>query len=142
MLQIISSNEALKRAAHFYARILGLTEGTVIITVIDNHEHLGVCDYFRAGNLAFIILETMEDPEDLFQTLAHEMVHAKQYIKGELNFDRYEEDIAEWNGTHYSISDELDEAYWFAPWEVEAYGMQVGLVEMYLRELEKSGSIH
>ncbi len=142
MLHIICENEALKRAAHFYGRTLGLTDGTVVITLIDEHEHLGICDYFRAGNLAFIVLAKPEEPEELFCTLAHEMVHAKQYMKGELNFDKHEEYLAEWHGALYSISDELDEAYWFAPWEVEAYGMQIGLVELYLRELEKSGSVH
>lgn len=50
-------------------------------------------------------------------TLAHEMVHFKQYAKGHLRKDG---DIFHWRGKQYSA----DMPYLDMPWEVEAYSKQ------------------
>lgn len=51
-------------------------------------------------------------------TLAHEMVHVKQYIHGELDTD-----VTSWYGEQ--IEDDVD--YWSHPWEIDAYGRAIGL---------------
>jgi hypothetical protein len=61
----------------------------------------------------------------MLMTLAHELVHVKQFAKGELN-----ESINAWSGKR--ISDKVD--YWDQPWEIEAHGREKGL---YVRFVEK-----
>jgi len=55
---------------------------------------------------------------DILDTLAHEMVHIKQYVYGETN-----ESLTRWKGQ--MISEDVD--YFNHPWEIEAYGMSRGL---------------
>ena len=55
---------------------------------------------------------------DILETLAHEMVHVKQYVYGETN-----EAMTRWRGK--KVNSNID--YWDEPWEVEANGMAVGL---------------
>jgi hypothetical protein len=56
---------------------------------------------------------------DILKTLAHEMVHVKQYIYGETN-----EKLSRWKGQRVD-ADSID--YWVQPWEIEAHGMEPGL---------------
>lgn len=60
---------------------------------------------------------------DIFETLAHEMVHIKQYVYGETN-----QALTRWKGQ--LISADVD--YFSHPWEIEAYGMSRGLVTKFV----------
>jgi len=60
---------------------------------------------------------------NIFSTLAHEMVHVKQYLNDELN-----EEMTLWKGKKVD-SDNMD--YWIHPWEIEASGIEVGLLYKY-----------
>ena len=65
-------------------------------------------------------------------TLAHEMVHIKQWAKGEM----YEYAVpgkVRFMKTKYDMND-LD--YWDYPWEIEAFGRQLGL---FVRFCEDNG---
>ena len=57
----------------------------------------------------------------LLETTAHEIVHAKQFARGEL----YENSANKhrWQGTWLN----KDPEYWDAPWEIEAHGREIGL---------------
>jgi len=58
----------------------------------------------------------------LLETVAHEMVHVKQFARGEL----YESTVANkhrWQGEWLN----KDPDYWDQPWEIEAHGREVGL---------------
>jgi len=57
---------------------------------------------------------------NIMSTLAHEMVHVKQYINGELD-----DAMTTWKGKKVN-SDKID--YWIQPWEVEAHGIEPGLL--------------
>lgn len=69
----------------------------------------------------------------MLQALAHEFVHAKQFAYGELK-DRYvkKQHITTWLG-----QDCTDLMYWDRPWEIEAYGLEPGLVAKFLHEYNK-----
>jgi hypothetical protein len=54
----------------------------------------------------------------LLETVAHEMVHVKQYTRKELMHDHV------WHGKTYN-PEKVD--YWDLPWEIEAHGREVGL---------------
>lgn len=54
----------------------------------------------------------------MMMTLAHEMVHVKQFAMGEL-----EENMNVWKGKRFSGKTD----YWDTPWEIEAHGREYGL---------------
>mgnify|MGYP001210788531 FL=1 len=58
----------------------------------------------------------------LLLTIAHEMVHVKQYARGEL-YQGTRIAKHRWQGKW--ISNNLD--YWDQPWEIEAAGREIGL---------------
>jgi hypothetical protein len=61
-------------------------------------------------------------------TLAHEMVHVKQHAKGELKSMLTERE-ERWHG-RYIKENELP--YFEKPWEIEAYGRELGLYQMFM----------
>ena len=65
-------------------------------------------------------------------TLAHEMVHIKQWAKGEM-YEYTTPGKVRFMKTKYDMND-LD--YWDFPWEIEAFGKQLGL---FVRFCEKMG---
>ena len=56
---------------------------------------------------------------NILDTLAHEMVHMKQFINNELNYN-----VDAWYGL--PVDTEVVD-YYSLPWEIEAYGREVGL---------------
>ena len=60
--------------------------------------------------------------------LAHEMVHVKQYAKGELK-DYMRTNKSKWKS---EIIDPAQLDYWEYPWEIEAHGREKGLYYKYL----------
>jgi hypothetical protein len=75
----------------------------------------------------------------IIKALAHEMVHVKQYAKGELQdyITPKKTDLVKWKGKKFTSSDDW-ENYWMSPWEIEAYGLEVGLYETYRIHLDNS----
>lgn len=66
----------------------------------------------------------------LLETVAHEMVHVKQYARRELTGDYT------WQGKTYSPK---KCSYWDQPWEIEAHGREVGL---FIRWAENENLAH
>ena len=72
---------------------------------------------------------------EILKTLGHELVHVKQYVKGELGTDRHGR--LRYNGVHYDPQNLLE--YFDLPYEIEAYGREKGLLVGFLaiwKELE------
>jgi hypothetical protein len=65
------------------------------------------------------------------RSLAHEMVHMKQFALGELKFDQ-ESGLAIWQGQFH---EEVE--YWDSPWEIEAEGRVPGLMYRYNAALKE-----
>jgi hypothetical protein len=59
-------------------------------------------------------------------TLAHEMVHVKQFAKDELDMA-----LCYWKGKDHSST-----GYWKQPWEVEARKLQIKLMNSFMKEYE------
>jgi hypothetical protein len=75
--------------------------------------------------------------KNLMLDLAHELVHVKQYLNNEL-FD-YVAGGVRYKGTYFDASKlTSDEEYYDSPWEIEAYGREHGLVEMFNNKMEES----
>lgn len=88
------------------------------------------CDYFEDGNKIrdfTITIDPNLGKRNMLLAIAHEMVHVKQYAKGELkdmraNKVKFRNEVIE--------SNEMD--YWDMPWEIEAHGREKGLYFKFL----------
>lgn len=83
----------------------------------DNH----ICREFT------IIVNKKLNKKTTLISLAHEMVHVKQYAKGELK-DYLRNDKVKWCGKVFCL-DKVK--YWSSPWEKEAYKKDSLLYELY-----------
>lgn len=61
----------------------------------------------------------------MMMTLAHEMVHVKQFALGELD-----ENMTVWKGKRMSSKTD----YWDTPWEIEAHGREYGLWSRFAKQ--------
>lgn len=81
-----------------------------------------------------IVCRTLiSQPKPLFETLAHELVHARQYLHGDLQFKRKREywkgELIKEEHSHYEhIMKMTDSAYKKLPWEREAYSISKKLL--------------
>lgn len=64
------------------------------------------------------------------RTICHEMVHVKQYAKGEMRQSWRPAKMTRFNGELYP--DDMD--YWDQPWEIEAFGREDGLYTRWVDE--------
>jgi hypothetical protein len=67
----------------------------------------------------------------MLETVAHEMVHVKQYARRELHPSKHT-----WMGKTYNPK---KTSYWDLPWEIEAHGRETGL---FVRWAEKERIAH
>lgn len=67
----------------------------------------------------------------MLSTVAHELVHVKQFSRGEL-YDSTVKDRTRWQGEWLKRTPD----YYDLPWEIEAYGREVGL---FVRWAEEKG---
>lgn len=64
--------------------------------------------------------------------LAHEMVHVKQYARGEMRYIKSRRQV-KFNKQYYNN----DYFYFERPWEIEAFGRELGLYQMYRTKGDK-----
>lgn len=64
-----------------------------------------------------MIIDSKLDYERLLVTLSHEMVHVKQYAKGQVKASRSCK-------THYWMGKQVRKGYYEQPWEIEAYSKE------------------
>lgn len=107
---------------------------TLDIEVYKNLDVEGECvdeDGTRNPRYFTISLKSNEIDE-MIKTLAHEMVHVKQHAKNELQSGVMVaargglKMHSKWMGEVWKPGRRQD-AYYDSPWEIEAYGMEVGL---------------
>lgn len=124
--------QELISAAKFYTKEL-LTKKMykhvfLEIVIKNNIKDLGNCcitfynDWYKAREFE-IELKTTRSRKKMLQTLAHEIVHLKQFAKGELNSAN-----DKWRGQ--SIDCDVV-SYHDLPWEVEASSLEYILYAMY-----------
>jgi len=76
-----------------------------------------------------ITLDSSLRTSALLRALAHECVHVKQYYLKEME-DTSKMNITLWKGKRYDTD---KENYWTLPWEIDAYGREIGLYEEFVR---------
>ena len=77
----------------------------------------GYCEYDPEEEELSIYINPKHDKHDIVNTFFHEMVHVKQYLKGELE-SGIGKQSSRWKGKEYNTS------YFDAPWEREAYELE------------------
>lgn len=110
------------QAINSFARQLNIHRLKTNITIRFHHQLFvdrentcaGLCE--AEGKRNFVIDVALYS--NWLATLAHEMVHVKQFARGELN-----ESLTRWKNKDCS-----DTEYWDQPWEVEARELQYDLV--------------
>lgn len=118
----------VKKAALFYADLLFTQKMTENLFLqikfnkkIDVFGYASITGYNDSGKPRDFLVELNPNVAayDILKTLAHEMVHVKQYAYSEMD-----EKGTRWKGSHIDPS-KTD--YWTEPWEVEAYGLEPGM---------------
>ena len=115
----------LESIAQLYAHTLKLENSKyelIISTVPDLAKLAGM----RGGiiqvgeKILSIAIDSKLNGETLFETLAHEMVHAKQYAKGQLTtYNKRNGEVGfKWMGKTKNYK------YYDSPWEIEAYSKE------------------
>ena len=90
-------------------------------------DALGYCHEEFAGSYA-IEIDKRQSMRRLLETVAHEIVHVKQYARREINGKDC------WYGKYINTT---KTEYWDLPWEIEAHGREVGL---FIRWAQSSGN--
>jgi len=99
------------------------------------NKDVAYCEWEFENHLSrdFIItLDKNLNRKQILLALAHEMVHLKQYAKGELK-DYVRVNSIKWKN---QIIKENEIDYWFQPWEIEAHGMEKGLYVKFIEHMK------
>ena len=131
-----------KQAVRWYGRkLLGerLFDKLEISLEFDDSELsknvYGFCDWnddsTRARDFTITVNPNL-GKRNMLIVIAHEMVHVKQYAKGELK-DYVRASRVKFRGEIYNDR-EID--YWDYPWEIEAHGREKGLYYRFLDSLK------
>jgi hypothetical protein len=139
--------EVIKDAVKFYAKLLGLAKMNIHV-MVDSESDMEAQAFTntlgpdsKKNHREFSIELNSSIPfDEQLSALAHEMVHVKQFARNELRMgsairaNKVTKEIdlgpaGEWQGKTYDIG---PDNYWFLPWEIEAYGREVGLKYLYI----------
>ena len=93
---------------------------------------LGYCLETENNRTFELEIDCTQSLRKLLETVAHEMVHVKQFARRELHPSK-----DEWYGKTYNPK---KVSYWDLPWEIEAHGREVGLFIRYC-EADKIGHL-
>lgn len=124
-------------AAKLMTKRLAETLTVTIHFVQDMGDYEGDCGYedddsARPKEFTIRIGNEHKKLSKQLRTICHEMVHVKQYAKGEMKYLWRPARYTKYNGEIYP--DEMD--YWDTPWEIEAFGRESGL---YVRWVDERG---
>ena len=141
-IKIISRSKSrkviLEALVHFYAQELGLTNSTwkLVVSTLPNlvkNDSMRGMVFRGEGKVLMMGIDSRLRMSDLFNTVAHEMVHVKQHAKGQLKM------YVKRNGTtgytwmgRKTKTDAFD-----SPWELEAYSKEVVLSNKVTKHLIK-----
>lgn len=130
------SKKLCKESLKFYAKeLLGsrLTNNIKVLLVFEELPNAinALCqwddDNHRCRSFVIIVNKKLNKKTTLI-AIAHEMVHVKQYAKGELKDYLRDYNKVRWQDRFFRL-DKVE--YWKAPWEKEAYKKDVILYEKF-----------
>lgn len=97
--------------------LLAVTGDVAQMEWVDNNVRAKVYNIYLDSNLS-----------DFLKVLSimHEMVHVKQYAKGELTQSLKDCNLHKWNRSEWINEGKV--SYWDLPWEIEAHGREKGML--------------
>lgn len=116
-MQINGPKKLVKRAV-CCARALGVSDFTLNLVWSDEYTE---CTVDEAGVFTISVRKDTA-PFMLIYSVAHEMVHLKQYKRDELTGDC--EPVGYWKGEAYFAGEYMSDEYFLAPWEMEARALE------------------
>jgi hypothetical protein len=136
--------ESVRDACGFYLHKLGLSKKklnnvTVIFKLAEMKGDYGSCVNTNHPKTFEITIHSKQDRKGKFKTLAHEIVHLKQWLTGEMRDRVRGDEIVKtyWKGELWRTSgNELDD-YYDSPWEIEAYGKEEGLYSRWMDHVKR-----
>ena len=104
---------------------------------------LGECIYKNPKKCNYkydIILNKEMGERRILTTLAHEMVHARQYASYQYVAYRRETmlHLVKYDGIQYNLN-EIN--YWDCPWEIDAAGRELGMYSRFIDHMVEKGKI-
>ena len=123
-VEVIGGNQSQKKHVHkmveFCVKTLMPKMNNLDITVnlTTPKGAMGYCCETDDNRTFEIEADKSQSLRNLLETVAHEMVHVKQYARRELTGD------STWQGKTYNPK---TTDYWDEPWEIEAHGRETGL---------------
>lgn len=124
--------------AQFYAKELKIQNSKYRLTIytvsgLEKKDGMrGVIGLIEPGHLSMAV-DSRLGTEQMFRTVAHEMVHAKQWVRGQVK--QYQKRNGEldltWMNRKYKC------AYYDRPWEIEAYSRESVLANKVLQIFNK-----
>lgn len=128
-----TNKEAIVRAAMIYygKRLLPILHKKITVNVYWNYdlprEFEAETEWTDSNVFPKVfnikLSKSIKNLRKIIQTLAHEMVHVKQFAKGEI-YDHKFRRTFKWGKQIINV-DTHD--YWDLPWEIEAFGKELGL---------------
>jgi len=119
------SNKLLDNAVSFAANFLEI-DGEIELYFDGefNEGCCGYCEYDPEDEELTVYINPKHDRHDIITTFFHEMVHAKQYLKGELE-SGIGKQLSKWKGKEYDVP------YFESPWEQEAYELEKVMFDIF-----------
>ena len=119
----------IENAALFYAKHLGLMKSKYEIAIhskpqLKQEGSNGLCSKIGHRKVAIAVYNRL-DTLKLLYTLAHEMVHAKQFA-----FGQYKQESKNGSVQHFWMGKKVKAEYIKRPWEIEAFSKENLLVEI------------
>lgn len=126
----------IENAALFYAKQLGLEKSQYELHIhsmpqLKQEGFNGLCSKTGSKKITIALYNRLTTPKLLY-TLAHEMVHAKQFALGQ-----YKQEYKNRKINHYWMGKKVVATYINRPWEIEAYSRESLLVEILSEHITK-----
>jgi hypothetical protein len=135
--------EALEILVPFYAKKLNLTKSTWklhihVLTDLAVDNGCNGCVGLYGEKELYMFLDSRLDSWTTMTTLAHEMVHVKQYVRGQLKYvkTRSNRGYYLWMGKRHTRRGAAK--YYEAPWELEAFSKERILANRVLQKFPTS----
>lgn len=118
-VKLTAKRAQILAAANWAAKKLGIQKNDVTVNIVFTHLFLETFGrhaevHFTNERRITILFDASCPKYVCLNTIMHEMVHAKQFFKGQLSHD--EEGNLLWKGR----TQPADLQYWRQPWEIEA----------------------
>jgi len=108
--------------------------------LLDKHNEYAYCLYTSTDpeQREFqIVMDNSMNPHIWIRTLMHELVHVKQYAKGEMVHYERNHSLIKWSQSKINVN---TEDYWDLPWEIEAHGREEGLTQQFMTAFPQHAS--